>query len=51
MMMTEFSLYQRLADGYSVEDVLEILGLTPEELYEEYLATLIRRHLDDFANI
>ena len=49
--MTEFTLYQRLADGYSVEDVLEILGITPEELYEEYLSPLIRRHLDDFANI
>lgn len=51
MMMTEFSLYQRLADGYSVEDVLDIIGLTPEELYEDYLARLIRKHLDDFANI
>lgn len=51
MTMTEFTLYQKLADGYSVDDVLEILGLTPEELYEDYLAHLIRRHLDDFANI
>ena len=49
--MTEFTIYQRLADGYSVEDVLEILGLTPEELYEDYLSSLIRRHIDDFANI
>ena len=49
--MTEFTLWQRLADGYSVEDVLEIIGLSPEELYEDYLAHLIRRHIDDFANI
>lgn len=49
--MEEFDFYQRLADGYSVEDVLEIIGITPEELYADYLCHLIRKHKNEFANV
>lgn len=49
--MTEFDFFQRLEDGYSVEDVLDIIGLTPSELYKKYLYRLIMRHKEDFANV
>lgn len=49
--MEEFDFYRRLADGYTVDDVLAIIGITPEELYADYLCHLIRRHINDFANV
>ena len=45
--MTEFDIYQEIEDGYSVEDVLAILGITPQELYRDYLCIEIEEHKND----
>lgn len=44
----EFDLFVKIADGYSVEDVLSILGITPESLYSRYLQEEILDRLGEF---
>lgn len=44
----EFDLYQKIADSYSVDDILCILGITPEDLCRYYLKGLINKHKGDF---
>lgn len=44
----EFSLFQRIEDAYSVEDILCILGITVEQLLRDYLADEVMEHRKDF---
>lgn len=44
----EFSIYQKIEDNYSIEDILEILGITVETLLKYYLADEIAEHINDF---
>lgn len=44
----EFSLLQKIEDNYCVEDILDILGLTVEELLKDYLYELVLKHRKDF---
>ena len=44
----EFSFFQKLEDSYSVEDILEICGITVEDLLSYYLRDLILKHKRDF---
>lgn len=44
----EFSLFQRIEDAYSVEDILCILGITVEQLLRDYLADEVLEHIEDF---
>lgn len=44
----EFSLFQKIEDTYSIEDILEILGISVEKLLRDYLYDEIIEHKDDF---
>lgn len=44
----EFSVLQKIEDNYSLEDILDILGLTVETLLKDYLYEPIMKHLNDF---
>lgn len=44
----EFDFWTKLVDCYRVEDVLEIIGLSIEDLYKDYIRDLILLHVEDF---
>jgi len=44
----EFSLFQRIEDSYSVEDILAILGISVEKLLKDYLRDEVLEHALDF---
>ena len=44
----EFDFWTKLEDSYSVEDVLEIIGVSIEDLYTYYLRDIIIKHMEDF---
>lgn len=44
----EFSLFQRIEDSYSVEDILAILGISVEKLLKDYLREEILDHITEF---
>lgn len=44
----EFSLFQKIEDTYSIEDILDILGISVEKLLRDYLYDDIIEHKDDF---
>jgi len=44
----EFEFWTKLEDCYSVEDVLEIIGVSLEDLYRYYLRDVILKHAKDF---
>lgn len=47
-MGNEFDLFQKIEDCYRVEDILEILGISVEELLTYYLRDEILKHKGDF---
>lgn len=44
----EFSLFQRIEDNYTVDDILAILGISVEKLLKDYLRDEIIDHATDF---
>ncbi|MBQ1571973.1 MAG: hypothetical protein IIZ78_12655 [Clostridiales bacterium] len=44
----EFSFFQRIEDNYSVADILDILGITVEQLLKDYLRDEVMAHRNDF---
>lgn len=44
----EFSLFQRIEDNYTVDDILAILGISVEKLLKDYLRDEIIEHATDF---
>lgn len=44
----EFSFFQKLEDSYSIEDILEICGITVEDLLRYYLREPILKHKKEF---
>ena len=42
--MPEFDLFQKIADSYSVEDILCMLDITPEDLCRYYLRSKILKN-------
>lgn len=44
----EFSFFQKIEDNYSIEDILEILGISVETLLKYYLYDEVMDHKRDF---
>lgn len=44
----EFEFWTKLEDCYCVEDVLEIIGVSLEDLYRYYLRDIILKHKEEF---
>lgn len=44
----EFSLFQRIEDNYTVDDILAILGISVEKLLKDYLRDEVIEHATDF---
>lgn len=44
----EFSFFQRIEDLYRVDDILDILGITVEQLLKDYLREEVLAHRKDF---
>ena len=44
----EFSFFQKIEDNYSIEDILEILGISVETLLKYYLYDEVMEHKRDF---
>lgn len=44
----EFDFFTKLEDCYSVEDILEIIGVSVEDLLSYYLRDPILKHKGDF---
>lgn len=44
----EFEFFTKLEDSYSLEDILEIIGVSVEELLRDYLRDDILKHKKKF---
>lgn len=44
----EFDFWTKLEDSYSIEDILEIIGVSVEDLLSYYLRDPILKHRKDF---
>lgn len=44
----EFEFWTKLEDCYSIEDILEIIGVSIEDLLRYYLRDPILKHKEDF---
>jgi len=44
----EFDFFTKVEDSYSIEDILEIIGVSVEQLLKYYLRDLVLAHRGDF---